>query len=140
MEQTEKQPVVVQSNKLVESRYYLTTLEQRFVLAMTSKINMNDNDFSLYEISLTELSRLMNIELSNAHHEVYNITDKLMRRVISIEDENGWMKMGWVSTCGYNKNKKMVYFRFTPELKPYLLHLKIYFPRNSAPTNSIILK
>lgn len=123
--------LVVQSNKLIESRYYLTTLEQRLVLAMASKIHTDDADFYMYEITLNELSKLMNINLSNIYHVVDDVTDKLMKRIIFIEDANGWLKIGWVSSCRYNKHKGTVTFRFSPELKPYLLHLKKEFTQCS---------
>ena len=131
MPKTKQHDLVVQSNRLIESRYTLTTLEQRLVLAMTSKINTNDAEFQLYELTLNELSKLMNIDLPNIYHIIDNVTDKLMKRIIYIEDENGWLKMGWVSSCRYNKNKGTVSFRFSPELKPYLLHLQREFTQCS---------
>ncbi len=132
-----KQQLVIQSNKLIESRYYLTTLEQRLVLAMASKIQTDDADFFLYELTLNELAKLMDVSMPNIHHVIDDVTDKLMSRIIFIEDENGWLKMGWVASCRYNKNKGTVIFRFAPELKPYLLHLQREFTKLSL---SIITK
>lgn len=106
-------------------------------MAMTSKINMNDAEFQLYELTLNELSKLMNIDLPNIYHVIDEVTDKLMKRIIFIQDENGWLKMGWVSSCRYNKHKGTVSFRFSPELKPYLLHLQREFTQCSL---SIITK
>jgi plasmid replication initiation protein len=132
-----KQQLVIQSNKLIESRYYLTTLEQRLVLAMASKIQTDDADFFLYELTLNELAKLMDVSMPNIHHVIDDVTDKLMSRIIFIEDEDGWLKMGWVASCRYNKNKGTVIFRFAPELKPYLLHLQREFTKLSL---SIITK
>ncbi len=137
MPKTKQQHIVVQSNKLIESRYTLTTLEQRLVLAMASKIQADDADFFLYELTLNDLAKLMDVSMPNIHHVIDDVTDKLMSRIIFIEDENGWLKMGWAASCRYNKNKGTVIFRFAPELKPYLLHLQREFTKLSL---SIITK
>ena len=119
-------PEVVQSNRLIESRYSLTVGEQRLILAMVSKIHSDDSDFFKYEISLRELSRLMNIDLSNAYHEIDKITEKIMERVLHIPQPDGaLLKAHWVSTALHTKNS--VVLSFAPDLKPYLLHLKKEF-------------
>jgi plasmid replication initiation protein len=121
---------VVQSNKLVESRYSLTVGEQRLILAMVSKIHSDDLDFFKYEISLKELSDLMNIDLSNAYHEMDKITEKIMGRVLHIPQPDGTLlKAHWVSTALHKKNS--VVLSFAPDLKPYLLHLKSEFTKCS---------
>ena len=119
-------PNVIQSNKLIESRYSLTVAEQRLILAMVSKIHFGDSNFFKYKISLKELSNLMNIDLSNAYHEIDKITEKIMERVLHIPQPDGaLLKAHWVSTALHNKNS--VTLSFAPDLKPYLLNLKNNF-------------
>ncbi|MCI5166500.1 MAG: RepB family plasmid replication initiator protein [Candidatus Electrothrix sp. GM3_4] len=95
-----KLSIVVQSNKLIESRYSLTVGEQRLILAMVAMIHPDDADFFDYEIRLNNLAELLNITLPNAYHEIDKITDRLMERVLHIQQSNGDMlKAHWVSTA-----------------------------------------
>jgi plasmid replication initiation protein len=49
--------------------------------------------------------------------------------MLYISEETGWLKIGWVSSCRYNKNKGSVSLSFDPKLKPYLLHLRREFTK-----------
>lgn len=118
---------VVQSNKLIEARYTLTTGEQRLVLAMVSKISKDDEDFHTYEISFNELSYLLNMSSKNIYHEMKKITVRLMQRILHVKDESGLVITHWVSFCRHDYKNKIVYFRFDPFMKPYLLKLKSHF-------------
>jgi len=126
-------PVVVQANKLIESRYTLTVGEQRLVLAMVAKIRPDDADFLLYEMSVRELAELLNIDLKNAYRELIKIIKRLMERVIHIREESGWLLLHWVSSCRYNHNIGTVSVKFDPDLKPYLLCLKREFTKYGLP-------
>lgn len=123
----DKKVVVVQHNNLIESKYRLTTLEQRFILALVSKIEKNDEDFITYEITLAELAELMGMYLTNMYIEIGKLADKLMSRVLTIKTMHGWKKMQWLSYCEYNSKRSVVICSFHPKLKPFLIHLKEKF-------------
>jgi hypothetical protein len=53
-----------------------------------------------------------------------------MERVLRIPEEKGWLKIGWVSSSRYNREKGTVSFKFDPDLKPYLLQLKREFTKS----------
>lgn len=125
-----KSPVVVQSNKLVESRYILSVNEQRLVFAVASMIHPDDIDFYPYEIKIRDLAAILNIDLNNAYKNADRITDQLMRRVLVIPEDDGPLKVGWVSSCKYNNQKGTISFSFDPHLKPYLLQLKRDFTQS----------
>ena len=128
MSMIKKTQLVVQSNKLIESRYSLTVGEQRLIFAMVAKIHPDDADFFKYEITLRELAKLMNIDLPYAYHEIDRITERLMERVLHIRQTDGdLLKVHWVSTALHKKSS--VFLSFAPELKPYLLHLKREFTK-----------
>ncbi|MCI5183375.1 MAG: RepB family plasmid replication initiator protein, partial [Candidatus Electrothrix sp. AW1] len=123
-----KCPVVVQSNKLIESRYSLTVGEQRLILAMVARIHPDDKDFFTYEITLRELSILMNVDLPYIYHEIDRITERIMERVLHVQQPNGnLLKVHWLSTALHTKDS--VVLSFAPELKPYLLRLKREFTK-----------
>ena len=97
---------------------------------MVAMIHPDDADFFDYEIRLNNLAELLNITLPNAYHEIDKITDRLMERVLHIQQSNGDMlKAHWVSTALHKKSS--VTFSFDPKLKPYLLHLKREFTKCS---------
>ena len=121
----DKKIVVVQHNNLIESKYRLTALEQRFILALVSKIERNDEDFITYEITLAELAELMGIYITNMYLEIGKLADKLMSRVLTINTMHGWKKMQWLSYCEYNSKRSVVICSFHPKLKPFLI-FKIY--------------
>ena len=51
-----KNHLVVQSNKLIESRYSLTVGEQRLILAMVARIHPDDENFyRLYRIFIDDI-------------------------------------------------------------------------------------
>lgn len=125
-----KSPLVVQSNKLVESRYILSVNEQRLVFAVASMIHPDDVDFYSYEIKIRDLAAILNIDLNNAYKNADRITDQLMQRVLVIPEDDGPLKVGWVSSCKYNNSKGTISFSFDPHLKPYLLQLKRDFTQS----------
>ncbi len=121
-----KEAIVVQSNRLIEARYRLSTLEQRLILSMASRVQSEDDDFFKYEIPLRELAELMGIEVTNAYNEIDGITEKLMGRVLHIRSKEGnLVKLHWI--CRAEHTKGTVILSFAPDLKPYLLHLKKEF-------------
>ncbi len=119
--------IVVQHNNLIEARYILTTLEQRFILSLVSRINKNDREFCDYKITLKELSELMGIEITNMYLEIGRLADRLMSRVMTIKTPHGWKKLQWLSCCEYDSKNAVVICSFHPKLKSFLLHLKEQF-------------
>ncbi|MCP4491471.1 MAG: replication initiation protein [Gammaproteobacteria bacterium] len=73
-----KNPLVVQSNKLIEARYSLTVGEQRLILIMVSMIHPDDVDFYDYEISIKDLSQLLDVDFKSAYREADKITDRFL--------------------------------------------------------------
>ncbi len=130
MDKLEKSPVVVQSNKLIESRYTLSVGEQRLVFAVASMIHPDDVDFYPYEIKIKDLALLLKIDIKNAYRDADKITDQLMSRNLIIQEDDGPLKVGWVSSCKYNTSKGSISFRFDPTLKPYLLLLRREFTQS----------
>lgn len=116
--------IVTQSNQLVEARYNLSLAEQRLILAMIARIQIDDEDFKPYQISISEFSEFMGISKSSMYQECKKITKKLLSRVVEINEATGLLQVGWVSSAKYIDGSGMVDMAFDPLLKPYLLQLK----------------
>jgi plasmid replication initiation protein len=124
-----KKARAVQSNNLIESRYILTSSEQKLCLAMISKIQPDDIEFAGLEIKVSELAALIDINLKYAYFEIQKITKRLMGRVIHIPEETGWLLTHWVSSCRYHHEHGTVTLKFDENLKPYLLKLRKEFTK-----------
>lgn len=119
--------IVTQSNKLVESRYNLPLGEQRLVLTMIARIQPDDEDFKPYRIRVHEFAEFLGIDKGSAYRECKKTTEKLLSRVISIEEPDGLLQINWLSSAKYIDGTGMVNLSFDPQLKPYLLQLKSSF-------------
>jgi hypothetical protein len=118
--------LVVQHNKIVEARYKLTVEEQRLLKTLVSKIQLHDEDFKVYEITVLELANLIGIVDDYYYSRVKAITKKLRDSSLNFMNDKGEeVQTGWLSSAKYYKG--VVKLRFDPELKPYLLQLKNYF-------------
>ena len=115
---------MTQSNQLVEARYNLSLSEQRLILAMISQIQPDDEDFKPYQISISEFAEFLGITKNSMYQECHKITQKLLERVVQINEPDGLLQIGWVSSAKYIDGRGVVYLAFDPLLKPYLLQLK----------------
>jgi hypothetical protein len=119
--------IVTHSNKLVEARYNLPLGEQRLILTMISRIQPEDEDFKPYQISVHELAEFLGVDKNSIYRECKKTTKGLLSRVLSIEEPDGLLQIGWVSSAKYIDGTGMVNLSFDPLLKPYLLQLKSNF-------------
>ncbi len=126
--ETSKDLQVIQSNWLIESSYYLTTLEGRLVQLMISLISKNDDDFKTYSVRINDLPPLLNIDKKTIYREIRKISKTLLSRVISVKNENGKETFfHWVDIIEIDPNTGLLTFHFHPNLKPFLLYLQGQF-------------
>lgn len=116
--------IVTQSNQLVEARYNLTLGEQRLIFTMISRIQLDDDDFKPYRISLNELSEFLGINKNHMYSDCQKITKKLLEKVVEIQEPGQLLQTHWVSSANYIDGTGSVLLTFDPLLKPYLLQLK----------------
>ena len=116
--------LVTQSNKLIEARYNLPLGEQRLILTMIARIQPEDEDFKEYRINVKEFAEFLGIDNNSAYREFDKLTTAIMTRILILEEEDGPLKVGWVSSAKYIVKEGAVLLCFDPKLKPYLLKLK----------------
>jgi hypothetical protein len=116
--------IVTQSNQMVSARYNLPLGEQRLLLTMIAKIQPDDEDFKPYRIGIADFADFLGVDKNSAYRECKKITEKLITRVLNIEEPDGLLQINWVSSAKYIDGSGMVYLSFDPLLKPYLLQLK----------------
>lgn len=120
--------MAVQANSLVSARYRLSLFEQRMVLMMISKIDYKDEFFQGYEISIKELSDTLQINKDCAYREAQTITDKLLKRLLRIQQADGsLLKCAWIAEAVHRPGS--VTLTPAPSLRPYLLELREQFTK-----------
>jgi len=122
-----KNYLVVKSNKLIEAKYKLSLNEQRLIHTLISKIKSDDEEFKEYYIKVTELKDLFDLEDTTYYSKIKKITENLLGKTLSIQEEDGLLQINWISSAKYLDTRGVVKLKFDPDLKPYLLQLKNYF-------------
>lgn len=116
--------IVTQSNELVSARYNLPLGEQRLILTMIAKIQPEDGDFTEYRINVKEFAHFLDIDKNSIYREFRKIQKSIVSRVLLIQEEDGPLAIGWVSSAKYIDKEGAILLSFDPKLKPYLLQLK----------------
>lgn len=129
LDDTNVNKMIVKSNRLIEASYRLSTQEQRIILIMASMVRKDDEDFSGYQIKITDFAEMVGIKGQSIYDEIKKITKKILERVIVIHEPSGDLQIGWLSSAKYHKKKGSVDLHFDPKLKPYLLSIQEFFTK-----------
>lgn len=121
---------VVKSNKMIESMYHLSAVEQKLILSLCSKIKNTDNVFNCFDLSVNEFANFMNID--NKDYELNRTLKKkceeLAAKTLTIN--KGTAKnpklyiFNWFHHIQYEPGKGMISMQFHESLEPYLLNLQ----------------
>lgn len=121
---------IVKHNKLIETSYKLTKMEQLFVLLLIAQINSEDTVFKAYSLSFTDIQNILNFDGKRRitkKEEVFELIRSLNTKPIYYENEQIEGQSVWISTVERDKKNDTFTFRFSDNLQPYLLHLKEQF-------------
>lgn len=122
-----KNHLVTQSNSLVDARYHepLSARQQKIVLSVVSKIQIDDEDFKIYEVRIRDFHEMLGLEGEPKYTEMKKITEELLKKSLEITREKGrLLQVNWFSSIEYFEHEGRIEFSFDPKLKPYLLDLK----------------
>ena len=121
---------VVKANALIQnSRFSLTTQQQKIILYVISQIEPTDEQFKLYEFKITEFCKLCGIE---AQGNNYNL---LKNAIKDISDKSVWITLEsgkdtlvrWIEKPYIDENSGTIQIKLDEDMKPYLLQLKEKF-------------
>ena len=121
--------LVVKSNALIqETRYELTTQEQKLIIYLVSLIKPNYEEFQVFSIDVKEVCNIMGI---TEHYQNYaNLKSSLK----ALADKSFWIStqekeylFRWLEQLEIDKTQTKVLCRFDERLKPYLLKLRESF-------------
>lgn len=123
----DKKSLVVQSNTLIEQPYKLSAKEQILIRWLISKIQLNDDNFKLYRLKISEYMRILGIKNGNEYQNIKNITRELQNKGFTIKKSKGELQVNWFASAEYFDNEGIVEIELSSKLKPYLLQLKECF-------------
>ncbi len=121
--------LVVKSNALVEASYRLSSIEQKIILTLATKIKKDDKEFREYYFNLRSMAKFLGLNSNADYDYLREVTRNLLSKVIEIKTENALLQTHWLESVKYFDNNSTVGLRFNPELKPFLLQLKKNFTK-----------
>lgn len=121
--------IVKKSNALMRARWSIESVwEPRLVALLASKVKQEDSDFHVYEIPVAEVMPERD-RGGKDYREIENVVDRVMSRVLTIRDEDGWTKYNVFSRCRYRAKDGILELGFHPDLKPHYLNLQKNFAK-----------
>ena len=120
-----KNEIIKKHNYLTKAKYRLSLHEARIYSWLISEIHKDDDDITIYEMPVLDFARRTGSKNKNPYKHAKDVTAKLIKRFISIEDiENGdEIQATLVASAKYLKNKGVVRLEISSQLKPYLIDL-----------------
>jgi plasmid replication initiation protein len=113
--------LVIQHNDLVNAKYKLTLMEQKFILEIMSSVHRDDDNFETYRLSAKELLEKGIVTDTNTKN-LEKFAMQLMSKPLSIPtSKDSFVVFNWFSRVEYKNG----YFTANVDigLKPYLLQL-----------------
>lgn len=122
--------MVVKANRLIQnSRFSLTTQQQKIVLYIISQIEPKDEELKLYSFEIVEFCKLCGIEPKGDN---YNL---LKTAIKEISDKSIWITLEsgketlvrWIEKPYIDERSGTIKIKLDDDMKPYLLQLKERF-------------
>lgn len=122
--------IVVKSNRLIQqSRFALTTQQQKIILFIISQIQPFDEELKLYEFKIADFCRVCGIEPQGDNYTL------LKQHIKAISDKSLWIVLEdgketlvrWIEKPYIDKNSGTIKIKLDNDMKPYLLQLKEKF-------------
>lgn len=121
---------VTKSNHLIDASYKLNAQAQKLVLACLGKIDSRPDKTPTKEVTITasEFSELMNIDMKNAHRELYKAAEALFKCSIILKDDNEETELYWVQKKAKKlKGEGAITLTWSDDVLKYICQLKSRF-------------
>lgn len=124
-----KNDLIVKSNRLINARFNLKTLEQLLFLKMVSMIEKDDTDFKPYEIWLSDFKRERGIKTNDFYQSIYDAAKGLIGKIYEYDNEETHFIAPLLSSFEHVKKTGKIILHVAPKMKPDLLQLKANFTK-----------
>ena len=131
--QTLREYSVVKSNDLIQrSRYQLSTVEQKIILYLISKIKPDDDNLKLYDFQIKDFCEICGIDEKNGGN--YIMLKHLLK---DLADKSVWVTLTdgretvvrWVERPYIDKKSGKIQIKLDELMKPYLSELQKQFTK-----------
>lgn len=123
------QDLIVKHNKVIESKYHMTSTEAKIIAKLTCMINKDDEDFKEHIFRSSDLLEELGFGVNN-YVALEEAISKLITREIKIQQSNDKkLVTTFLSSCLYDNTNSTVILSYDPKLKPYFLQLKKNFTK-----------
>ena len=114
--------LVYKSSELIDAQYRLSTASQKVAATLISKIDPEKKELPVFDLSVAEYARLMNISKQAAYALIDKTTMELKQIVITLRNPNirSYTRLGMFRECHYDDEKKHVTFEFEQRLENHL--------------------
>ena len=122
---------IVKANTLIQqSRFSLSTQQQKMLLYIISQINRFDNEFKMCEFKVADFCKVCGINKDNG-----NIYKQLKEQNKKISDKSLWIDLPngnstllrWIEKPYIDEKSGVIKIKLDADMKPYLLQLKEKF-------------
>lgn len=125
---TDRKQYVVKANDLIRNtRYKLTTQQQKIILFAISKIKPNDKPDKQYELDISELCDACGLSIDGTGYYYKSIKDdlrKLTTRLWVEMPDKSETTVAWISDATIIPLSGKVYIKFHEKMAPYLFDLR----------------
>ena len=119
--------LVFKSNFLVNAKYDITLVQARFLVFVSSLVNVYDENFFTYQMQISTVLDFLGVDRANIKWLVGTLT-KLQTSLVCLQDDNEAIEyatfLGWFRL---DKKNDLLEFRFDASMKPHYLQLKNNF-------------
>lgn len=120
--------LVVKDNELIQQkRYSLTTIQQKFLAYVISKIKPDDSIDTMYEITVEDFCLCCGIDKSSFYKEFIKMIDKFDESSFWVDTKEELYKFRWFNDTRYIKGAGKVELYLSRSLKNYLIGLLCNF-------------
>lgn len=126
-----REQYVVKGNEIIrQSRFSLSTQQQKVILYLISQIKPTDTEFQMYSIGIKDFCDICDIDSRSGQ----NYSD-IKQAIESIAQKNVWVMIDdkteamlrWIEKAYINHQTGTIHIRLDNDLKPYLLQLKSHY-------------
>jgi plasmid replication initiation protein len=136
MNNSNKNELVVKSNRLIEASYRLTLVEQRIILLAITDARRTETGLSeanLLEIRAADYAEMFNVPENHAYEQLKEAGQTLFLRYVVLYDINpktgkeDKITVRWISSVRYADGTGIIYLRFAHDMVPYITRLQTEF-------------
>ena len=119
--------IVRKSEAITKARYKLNPLALKFITTIIAYLKRSDDSDRKYIFRVKDFADLMGVTYHDIYAELEEAVEELLKKPLHIKEDNGWLKVNWISSARYEEGEGTITFRIDPDLRPYLLALQEKF-------------